>query len=204
MNYEKLKEAEEQFLERYPGGFMNPEMQELVKKHTKQKLTALAQDVFAKDKFKNPSIITENMIKIVTRSSMVSVFEKPRFRDYVRDLPVKDQVTLSGGLMEFLHGKEETGFNMILEILIPGKIAKWSIITVWGIYYQPDYHVFCKPTTVKGIIEYLEIKDLVYNSKPSYEFYNKYRDIINTIKLKVDPSISIGNAAFSGFLMMSI
>lgn len=39
MNLEKLALAEKHFLQRYPGGFNHPELQELSKKHKMEKIT---------------------------------------------------------------------------------------------------------------------------------------------------------------------
>lgn len=77
MNLKKLKQAEEEFFNRYPGGFANPEMIAIRKKHKLDKMMELTQDSFARRNFKLPELIVENMIKIVTRSSLISVFEKP-------------------------------------------------------------------------------------------------------------------------------
>ena len=79
MNLEKLKQAEFWFLNRYPAGFLDPEMAAIGKKHKMEKMITLTQESFAKKNFRDTSNIIENMIKIVSRSSMVSVFEKPAF-----------------------------------------------------------------------------------------------------------------------------
>jgi hypothetical protein len=192
------------FLNKYPGVFSHPQMIEIGKKHKMGKLIEIAQDSFNIKKFNQYKLITENMVKILTRSSMVSVFEKPKFRDFVKGISAYDKEALAAGLKEFLHGNEENGFNIMLDILTMGKLAKWSAITVWGAYYQPDYHVFCKPTTVKNVISNFELENLIYKPRPSYQFYCEYRSIINQMKKKVDPGFSSNNAAFCGFLMMSM
>ncbi|MDA3939002.1 MAG: hypothetical protein PF693_06815 [Spirochaetia bacterium] len=38
MNLDKLKKAESDFLKTYPGGFTNPQMMELSKKHKPEKM----------------------------------------------------------------------------------------------------------------------------------------------------------------------
>ena len=95
MNLKKLKQAEEEFFNRYPGGFANPEMIAIRKKHKLEKMIELAQDGFAKRNFKLPDLIIENMIKVITRSSLISVFEKPKFRDFARSLPSDSRKTLA-------------------------------------------------------------------------------------------------------------
>lgn len=204
MDLKKLKQAEAAFLERYPGGFHHPEMVEVGKKHKMEKMIALAQDGFAKRNFKLPDLTIETMVKVITRSSMVSVFEKPKFRDFAYALPPKARTTLAAGLEELLHGSERKGFETMVEVLKSGKQAKWSLMTICQTYYRPQAEVFIKPTTVKGVIEFFGLKDLQYKPAPTWAFYDEYRTIINEMKSQVDPSLSTYNAAFSGFLMMSM
>jgi hypothetical protein len=204
MNFKKLIQAEEAFFDRYPGGFANPEMIAIRKTHQLDKMVQLAQDSFAKRNFKLTDLIVENMIKVVTRSSLVSVFEKPRFRDFARSLPLEDRLVLSHGLGELLHGDEKTGFETMLGILRSGKLAKWSLMTICQAYYRPQVDVFVKPTTAKGIIETFELTNLQYKPSPTWAFYEEYRAAINEMKTIVDPSLSPYNIAFTGFLMRSI
>jgi hypothetical protein len=203
MNIQKLKEAEKRFLEIYPGGFLNPEMVELGKKHKMEKMVTFAQESFAKDKFSDPEEIVANMIKMVSRSSMVSLFEKPKFRYFVKSLNSSQKEILANALFVLLHKNEEQGFNKLLDILIGVRLAKWPLMTVYGVYFRPEKDVLVKPTTVKNVIKYFELEGVEYKSAPSFEFYRKYRDYINEMKKDVDGSFSSSNAAFSGFLMMS-
>ena len=204
MNLKKLEQAEQEFFNRYPGGFANPEMIAIRKKHKLDKMIELAKNSFARRNFKLPELIVENMIKIVTRSSLISVFEKPKFRDFARSLPSKDKQALAKGLEELLHGNEQLGFESILEILKNGKLAKWSLMTICSTYYRPQVEVFVKPTTVKGIIETFELENLYYRPTPTWAFYDAYRAVINDMKTKVDASLSPYNVAFTGFLMRSM
>ena len=86
MNYKKLMQAEAQFLQMYPGGFADPELQVIGKKHRVDKMTLMAQEVLAKNRFRQPHALLDDLIKLVSRSSMVSLFEKPKFRDMVNSL----------------------------------------------------------------------------------------------------------------------
>ena len=204
MNLKKLKQAEVEFFNRYPGGFANPEMIALRKKHKLEKMIELTQDCFAKRNFRLPDLIVENMIKVITRSSLISVFEKPKFRDFARSLPSEGRKMLTGGLQELLHGNEQFGFETMLEVSKSGRLAKWSLMTICPAYYRPQVEVFVKPTTAKGIIETLELKNLQYKPAPTWAFYNEYRAEINEMKSKVDASLSPYNVAFTGFLMRSM
>lgn len=203
MNIEKLKEAEYNFLNRYPGGFNHPEMQIISKKHKPEKMKALALESFSENSFEDPESIVENMIKVVTRSSMVSVFEKPKFRDYARMISHSEKSLLSKGLYELLYNDQQAGFDMMLDILRMGKLAKWTLMTICLVYFRPRREVYVKPTTAKNVISHFEISDLVYNAKPTYDFYSGYRHIINSMKAEVSDLLSPDNAAFTGFLMMS-
>lgn len=204
MNLQKLKHLEREFLARYPEGFASPEMKDVVKRHRSDHIQKLAEESFQEYKFDNPEFIIHTMISIVTKSSMVSLFEKPKFRDYVKAMEYDDKVTLSDALREFLHGNEEAGFETMVEILGRVKLAKWTLLTVFGTYYRPNEEIFVKPTTTKNIIAFLELNDLIYKPRPSYDFYKRYRDYILEMKKQVDPSLAPSNAAFTGFLMFSL
>jgi hypothetical protein len=204
MNLDTLKRAEEIFLNRYPGGFSHPEMQAIGKKHNMERMISLSQEVFAKKNFGDPPEIIESMIKIVSRSSMVSVFEKPKFRDFARGLEPKQKNALAAGLKDQLHGDSEKGFEKILNIMLSGRMAKWSLISICPVYFRPQQEVFVKPTTAKKAILHFEMANLLYRPQPSWAFYEEFRHAINEMKTKVDPSLSPSSAAFTGFLMMSM
>ena len=187
----------------YPGGFAHPDMQAMGKKHKMDRMVALAQEEFAKRKFKNPEIVAEAMVKIVSRSSLVSVFEKPRFRDSVRIMSHSEKDLLTTGLEDFLHGKRQQGFELMTEALAQWKLAKWSLVTLIPNYYRPADEVFVKPTTAKGVIKYFELEGLDYSPRPNWDFYKKFHNAVDEMKPLVDPSLSPSNAAFLGFLMMS-
>ena len=204
MNLKKLKLAEESFFKLYPEGFNSPEMVAIGKKHKMDKCTEFAKDAFELKHFKNIELTAENMIKMVTKSSMVSLFEKPKFRDSVRSMTLEEKTRMVLGLKELLHGDEEAGFELLLSTFIPYKQAKWTLMTVFSCYYRPNTDLLFKPTTVKNVISYFELEDLVYKPRPSYGFFIKYRNEINMMKNRVHPSLSPSNAAFSGFLMMTM
>jgi hypothetical protein len=204
VNKAKLKEAEERFFMRYPGGFSNPEMLKIAKKHKVEKMKELAQDSFTIEQFASAGKIVDSMYKIISQSSLISIFEKPKFRDVVKVMSDNEKEHLTHGLKEFLHGDQAFGFGLITGLLHEYKLAKWPLVTVYSIYYRPSVEVFIKPTTAKGIIEYFELAGLKYNSNPTFEFYQAYREQIMQMKQEVDVSLQVDNAAFCGFLMMSM
>ena len=203
MNLKTLKLAEASFLDRYPGGFKNPEIECIAKKHSLDKMSLLAQDLFKEDHFDDPKTIAEHMVKVIGRSSMVSVFEKAKFRDFARGLGSYESEVLAQGLREQLYGNEQNGFELVLSILRMEKLGKWPLMTIIPLYFKPTVNVFVKPTTVKNMIAFLKLP-LTYNPTPTWEFYAAYRTIFNDMKQKVSPLLSPNNGAFSGFFMMTM
>ena len=107
MNREKLREAEERFLAICPLGFWDPAMLSLGKKHKMAQMVPLAQESFAEEKFSDLLTVAENLVKIVSRSSMVSIFEKPKFREGVFAMDSQQLQALANGLRGFLHGNQQ-------------------------------------------------------------------------------------------------
>lgn len=167
-------------------------------------MNKLAQESFKSEKFEDPDAIVDSMCKIVSQSSLVSLFEKPKFKDIVKAMNNDEKEHLSYGLKEFLHGDQELGFKLMSGLLKEYKLAKWPLLTVCPVYFRPGVEVFIKPTTTKGVIDYFELEGLKYSPNPTFEFYRAYREQINRMKKEVDPSLQFDNAAFCGFLMMSI
>jgi hypothetical protein len=204
MNLERLYTAEAVFLERYPGGFGHPDLVDIGKKHRVGKMAEQARALLSEPRFANQGEVLDSIIKIVSRSSMVSLFEKPKFRDYIQGMRRSDRAHLAHGFRDLLHGEQEKGFDAVLDVLVEGKLAKWSLMTICLLYLRPEQEVFVKPTTTKRIIGYLELDDLTYQPRPSWDFYQRYRSTINHMKTLVDPALGTNNAAFTGFLMMTL
>jgi hypothetical protein len=202
MRKDLLKACEVEFFMRYPSGFDDPEMEIIKKKHKIEKMHNFAVEKFDEERFGFVEEVIENMIKIISRSSLVSLYEKPKFRDFARSLSKDEKETLVNGLREFLHGERSKGFEMMLDILSRGKMAKWSLISIIPYYYHPQTEVFCKPTTVKNIVTIFELEGLVYKPRPSFDFYENYKKQLLEMRSLVNPNLAPDNAAFSGFLMM--
>ncbi len=203
LNLKKLREAESLFLHRYPGGFQSEEMQQVAKKHNVGKLAAFTREALAKPRFSKQAAVLDDIVRIVSRSSMVSMFEKPKFRDYVNGMNRDDRAFLADGYRKLLHGNQQKGFEQVADVLREGKLAKWSLMTICLFSWDPDKEVFVKPTTTKNVIRQFEVEDLVYKPQPTWPFYAAYRDLIADMKTRVDPSLAPNNAAFTGFLMMT-
>src|SRR5215210_1158199 len=139
MNLRKLKQAEKVFLHRYPGGFDNPELiTARVKKYKPDQMIALAQECFFEQNFSHPTRIVQGMLKVISRSSITSVFEKAKFKNFANALFPEEREFLSNGLNQLLHGEEQTGFEMMLDLFKSRKLAKWTLITVCQTYFHPQ------------------------------------------------------------------
>ena len=203
MNLKKLREAEGVFLHRYPGGFQDEDMQNVKKRHNVDKLIDFAKTAFAKKNFANQGAVLDDVVKVVSRSSMVSMFEKPKFRDFVNGMNRADREFLASSYQRLMHGSPAKGFQDVVDVLSEGKLAKWSLLTVCPMYYRPNKDIFVKPTTTKNVIRQFELTHLEYKPRPSWAFYKGYRQAITEMKAAVHPSLSPNNAAFTGFLMMT-
>ncbi len=201
-NLDRLNQAEAEFLARYPNGFADEGMAQILKTHSKAKLNEFAQSQFSLDCGSHVEQTIANMVRCVSRSSMMSMFEKPKFRDFCARLDRSQKGFLVDSLIEFIHGDQQAGFEGMRELLITEKLARWPLMTVIPNYYAPEREVFVKPTTTKEILAFLEVEHLEYKPRPSWDFYQGYRELINAAKSKVAISLSPSNAAFSGFLMM--
>lgn len=205
MNLEKLKQAEASFLAQYPEGFADPGLAPIRKKHNVDKLTEFAQANLTRSHFNRPEHIAETLVKIISRSSMVSMFEKPRFRDFVATLNSHEKEHLAFAFEKRLYGRaKRPGFDEVREMLAYHKIAKWPLVSAIPYYFAPKKEAFVKPTTAKGIIAFLEVEGLQYKPMPSWEFYRGYLKVLDQVKQEVHPSLSPSYAALSGFLMVSL
>lgn len=204
MNEKRLKAAEKSFLKRYPGGFKHPELQAIVKKHHKPKLLASVQEAFAASRFKDTQAVLDSFVKIISQSTVVSVFEKTKLRNVAPSLSDTDRKKIVLALKEMLHGDRLKGFDQLSSQLKPFGVAKWPVLTALLLYYDAQKEVIIKPTTAKAVIDFFEVRDLKYTSTPTSSFYKDYRSLILKMRKMVSPEIAPDNGAFSGFLMMSM
>ncbi|WP_320033804.1 hypothetical protein [Halarcobacter sp.] len=204
MNLKRLKELEEEFLYQYPKGFEDEKFFPTMKKFNPLKLEEFARENLKKENFSNPNLVVESFFKTVQKSVMVSLFDKLKLRDMIASLNSYEKDMLSIEIYELLHGNKKEGFEGLVEFLGEYKLAKWTIISVVPYSMQRQKEYFIKPTTTKNILNYLEIKDIVYKPKPSFEFYEKYSKYLDEMKVNVDDSLNFDNAAFTGFLKIAI
>ncbi|OHD84373.1 MAG: hypothetical protein A2Y52_05930 [Sulfuricurvum sp. RIFCSPLOWO2_02_43_6] len=204
MNLEKLKAAEANFFAFYPKGFADEALLPIIKRHNTAKIGESVQEMFAPERFSRTEEICESFAKIVSKSSLISLFAKPKVRDMVKQMSMEQQDMLAIGLYEVLHGNKEKGFTILVDVLGIYKLAKWSIVTLIPYYYARDKDFFIKPTTTKDIIKFFEISGMEYKPRPTYEFYERYTKVLEEMKSQVSPLIGEDNAGFTGFLMMAM
>lgn len=204
MNIKKLKDMEEEFLTFYPTGFEDEKFFPTMKKFDPSKLEEFTKESFRKENFSNPNLVVDAFFKIIQKSALVSLFDKLKFKDMLLTLTNYEKDMLSIELYELLYGNKKNGFEGLVEFLNEYKLAKWTIISVILYYNDRQKEYFIKPTTTKNVIKYFEIKDLVYKPKPSFEFYDSYKKVLNEMKKNVHKTLKIDNAAFTGFLRIGM
>lgn len=205
MNLEKLKQAEAIFLTHYPGGFDDPGLEHVRKRHNVGKVAEYARENLTAMTFAQPQKFADVLEKIIGRSSMVSRFEKPPFRAMLGSLTSQDKRRLADAFQTRLVGrKKREGFEAIVDFLARYKLARWSLVSAVPFYFAPTREAFVKPTTAKKIIAGLEVEGLHYHPRPDWAFYDGYRKLMLGIKKEIDPSLAGNNAGIAGFLMSTL
>lgn len=205
MNIRRLKEAEAAFLARFPGGFGDPGMQKIRKSHNVDALSEFTRAHMTRAVLSRPDRFAEVLLKIVSRSSMVSRFEKPPFRQCLNELSAKDTRHLAAAYGKRLFGpRKREGFEEIVELLGRYKLARWSLVSAVPFYFAPSKEAFVKPSTARRIVAFLDMEHLHYAPRPDWAFYAGYRQLVLDIKKTVDPSLTPNNAATTGFLMATL
>lgn len=187
MNREKLREAEASFLQIYPRGFADPAIQPLRRKHNVDRLVAFTQENLTRASCNRPEFVAEMLLRIISRSSMVSRFEKPRFREFIGSLGSEDKRALAYAVEQRLFGRKQKGFEAVLDMLLHHGIARWAVISAVPFYFAPRREVFVKPTTAKGILAFLEVDSPRYHATPSWAFYRGFRDLLTEVRKLVSP-----------------
>lgn len=205
MNIRKLKEAEAAFLARFPGGFDDPGLERIRKSHNVDRLADFTRANVTEAALSRPQGFADILLKIVSRSSMVSRFEKPPFREFLDALSSKDKRDLAEAFQKRLFGrKQREGFEAIIDLLDRYKLARWSLVSAVPFYFAPSKEAFVKPSTARRIVTFLDMEALHYNPRPDWAFYVGYRKLVLDIKKNVDPSLTPNNAATTGFLMATM
>ena len=204
MNELKLHEAEALFLQLYPAGFADPAIAPIRRKHNVDQLVRFTQAALTRASCQQPHHVVQSVFKIISRSSMVSRFEKPNFRAFIKTLSSDGEKEFAYAIEQRLFGRKQLGFERLVALLAPHQVARWALVSAIPFYHAPRREAFVKPSTAKAILAFLEVHDLHYHSTPTWAFYKGYQRLLLDIRRRVHPSLSPSNAALSGFLMMSM
>jgi len=143
MNYEVLQEAEASFLQMYPEGFADPALETIRKKHNVDRLVEFTQENLTRSACNKPHFIAETLLKIVSRSSMVSRFEKPPFRRFIDSLSTDDREALAFAVEQRLFGRKQKGFETITGMLSISRRDARSLLS------QPPRNALLPPWKLK-------------------------------------------------------
>lgn len=158
---------------------------------------------FSKEKFIIPNQICQSFSDIVSRSSLISYFDKPKVKKMISTMSSEQKDIMCIAFYELLFGDKKEGFESLVEVLSYYKLTNWSLVTLIPYYYYRESEFFIKPSTTKNILKYFEINHLVYKPRPSYEFYKAYTKLLQLLK-KISKLDIDDNAVFTGFFMLSL
>ncbi len=178
------------FLRQFPEGLNDETWIELGKKHNMKKVYEIYDTVLSEPnmkkliKEKKYKTICEEATNIIKKATIVSVFEKIAFQNFIANEPIHEE--FSKGLYQLLYNFNEESFENMVEILLTYKgnknsnACKWPVITGFVSLRNED-QVFVKPTTVKKIGDFLKV-DIEYKSRPNFNTYNKIRNMVINFK----------------------
>lgn len=204
MNIEKLKECEYRFYDYYKDGFNDEKLVKTTKLFNTLKFHEIAKKSFAIENFSNIEIVTEGFFTILLKSPLVSFYEGDILRKALKSFTNFEKEMLSIYLQDILYGNLKNSFDDFIELMATKNLAKWQIVTLIPYYFAPDKNYFLKPTTTKNIIKYFEIEGLKYHSKPTYEFYKRYIEIVKIMQNSVREELIGDNGRFTGFLRLAM
>jgi hypothetical protein len=206
MNLEKLKDLESEFLYEYPKALENERLIKLMKKFNPEKLEQLSKELFKKENFSQPELICEGFVKVVYKSVVISFYDKMKLRDVFKEMSAYQKDMFSIALYDLLYEDKKEGYENIVEVLAKYNLAKWTLISLVPYYMDRANEYFIKPTTAKNIISYLELENLSYKPKPTYEFYMEYKKALDEVKSKVNKSLKNenDNIYMTAFLRIAI
>lgn len=128
--------------------------------------------------------IVEDFMKILSKSALISTFEKIALRNYFSNIK-SHKAFVNAVKRLYLNGMDEfdnlvATLSMLKDEEKNANAAKWPIVsTICNYMFDEAYPV--KPTTVKAVAKLLKT-DIYYSSKPNLEtyqlinqMYEKYR-----------------------------
>ena len=156
--YQNLKQSIKCFLQRFPDGFYSDNLKKELH-NDNQKAHKQAQVLLNEELLIDCIIvadyqqITENAMKVVNSSKLISAAEKSALRDALSTQSAQKKFSLS--LYKLLYCKEEleerfVSFSQVLQAL---NIAKWSIASYFLFVMKPKRYLFIKPNVTQHASE---------------------------------------------------
>ncbi|MDR0483767.1 MAG: hypothetical protein LBH40_00615 [Alphaproteobacteria bacterium] len=208
MNFITLtKQVEHKFLILFPKAFEDANWLKLSKKHDSTRIDNIFKTTLSQPRMQaliaenNTEEIIADILKTVSYSTTISMFEKFAIRNYLGSKSThKDFLEV---LYKFLHEDYKKYFAEFTYTLTKTKnsitnsnCAKWSIVSFF-LAFSDKNHVLLKPTTAKTTAKFFEV-DIEYQSYPNLETYEKYKELILKFKenslLVKNQDISIAQA----------
>lgn len=175
------------FLKRFPNGLEDEEFVGIGRKHKADNLIKAVNEELSKKNLdnlinkKDYKTICEIALKLLRRASVLSVFEKVAFSNFIAHEEIQED--FAKALYNFMYDFNEQNFERFTLILARYRsekncnCAKWTVVSFFVAYLDPERFVFIKPTTTKAIANALEV-DIEYQSYPIYTVYEKVYNMI--------------------------
>lgn len=183
--------VEDLFLEQYPGGFADELWLEGEKAYKPGKMTALINELLSKEELEltlesgDYQETIDNTLYLVRQSKVISVFEKLAFQNFVEHHEIHEQFL--DALYHFMYHYNEENFDTFITTLLTyrheknSKPTKWTVVSFFKAYQDPQNYIFVKPTTMKGIAKILDW-DIQYKSMPNYQTYQNILEMIRAFQ----------------------
>lgn len=190
-----MNEADFAFLQKFPNGLEDDLWLSMGKKHNPDRITKALNEEFSKQKLKEQlqkkdyKTICETALKLLRRATVVSVFEKVAFTNYLAHEEVHED--FSKALYNLYYKFSEESFKEFVLVLARyrkeknSNACKWTVVTFFLAFKEPDKYVFVKPTTTKAIAVALKT-DIDYSPYPTYSTYMKISDMIHNFRESSD------------------
>jgi len=164
------------------------------------------EDLKANDSYRQNHCMTL-INKAISMSTIISVYEKIAFRNYVADRQVIPLFLES--LYKVLKECNEETFNHFVYVLSLKKNqgnanpCKWPLITYLLVCFKPYEEVFIKPTTIKKLLLVLE-SDIKYQSQPNYQTYHDIKELILNYKEHSSICQGLNHFTLSGVIFVAL
>lgn len=181
---------DEKFLSLFPLGLEDPEWIKFFEKHDIAKIEEIYNKDLSQKKIEEYIVnneyekICKIVLKLSRLSSVISVFEKIAFNNFINIKESNKEFATSFYHMMFDFNSHS--FERMVFVLSKYKndinhkklnVAKWPIITFFLSQKYPDEFIIIKPSTIKAISKLLEY-EIEYKTVPNYLSYKKMIDMI--------------------------